>query len=94
MFIVLLKFGPNKALAPKFMAPHKAWIEQGVESGIFKIVGSLDAGGGFILAHGEERSEIEMRVSADPFVQKSIVVPEIYQIDINRVSNDLAWLSK
>lgn len=92
MHIILLKFGPNKSDAPNHMAAHNAWIAKGISDGIFQCVGSLDSGGGCIIAKGENKETIEQRVKEDPFVQQNIAEPEIYEIDVKRTSTDWAHL--
>ena len=94
MFVILLKFGPNKDKAPAFMAGHKAWIDKGFDDGVFLMVGSLmpNAGGG-ILASGAARAEIEHRVGQDPFVAEGIVDAEILEIDPARADDRLAFLA-
>lgn len=92
MHVILLKFGENKASAPEHMADHKAWIAQGISDGIFHCVGSLDVGGGFILAHGENDEEVRARVAADPFVEQGVVSAEVLQVDVNHAGPELAFL--
>ena len=94
MFIILLKFGANKAKAGDFMDGHKAWIAQGFDDGVFALVGSLkpNAGGG-LLAAGVSRAEIEARVAQDPFVAEGIVEAEILEIDPARVDDRLSFLA-
>ena len=93
MQIVLLKFGKNKSLAPKYMEAHNKWIQQGFDDGVFHCVGSLDIGGGFILVHGCGLEETKDRVKSDPFVVNNIVDVEINNIDVKRTSSDMAYLS-
>lgn len=87
MQVVLLKFGPNKLDAPQFMEGHKAWIKEGLDDGVFHLVGSLDIGGGFILANEKDKFALENRLEKDPFVEHDIVLTETYQIDINQASD-------
>ncbi|RVU36079.1 hypothetical protein EOI86_12665 [Hwanghaeella grinnelliae] len=94
MFVILLKFGANKAIAGDFMEAHKAWIKQGFDDGVFAMVGSLKPNlGGGLLAMGESREEIEARVQADPFVAEGIVEAEILEIDPARADDRLAFLA-
>ena len=86
MQVILLKFGPNKSDAPQHMDGHKAWIKEGLDDGVFHLVGSLDIGGGFILANEKDKSALEDRLVKDPFVEHDIVSVETYQIDINQTS--------
>ena len=41
MFVVLLRFSANKAKAPELMDAYNAWINRGIEDGVFRVVGSL-----------------------------------------------------
>ena len=86
MQVILLKFGPNKSDAPQHMDGHKDWIKEGLDDGVFHLVGSLDIGGGFILANEKNKSALEDRLAKDPFVEHDIVSVETYQIDINQTS--------
>lgn len=80
MFVIFLTFAENRSEAGRLMDAHKAWIRQGVEEGIFHLVGSLTTGtGGAILAHGETRAEIEVRVAHDPFVIEGVVSAQIHE---------------
>ncbi len=93
MFVVLLKFAENKSQAGQFMQGHKDWIAQGLEAGVFLLVGSLqpNAGGG-ILAHGVSRAELESRVQEDPFVAEKVVAAEILEITPAKTDERLAFL--
>lgn len=94
MFVILLKFGANKAKAADYLEGHKAWIKQGFDDGVFALVGSLKPNaGGALLATGATRAEIEARVQADPFVAEGIVVAEIVEIDPARTDDRLAFLA-
>ncbi len=93
MFIVLLRFSANRAGAPDFMAGHNEWIAAGFAEGVFQCVGSLKPeGGGAILAIGEGRDEVEMRVNADPFVINDVVTAEIIEVDVRRTAHELEAL--
>ncbi|GGS97855.1 hypothetical protein GCM10010222_44430 [Streptomyces tanashiensis] len=94
MFVVLLRFAANKSQAPDHMAEHQKWIRQGVEDGVFLLVGSLQAGrGGAVLAHGATLDELEERVAADPFVAHEVVSAEIIEIAPNTTDPRLAFLT-
>ena len=92
MYIILLRFGANKANAPKFMEGHKAWINQGLSDGAFLLVGSLQPAGGCILAHKETRHEIEARVAQDPFVAEDVVTADILEVAPNQMDERLGFL--
>jgi uncharacterized protein YciI len=93
MFIILLKFSENKALASEYMAGHNEWIAQGFQDGIFLLVGSLKAGsGGAVLAHNTSSSALAAFVDADPFVKHNVVVAEILEIEPKKVDARLNLL--
>ena len=93
MFIVLLRFSSNKALAPQFMEGHNAWIQRGLADGIFLVVGSLQPkAGGAILAHGTSLCDLQARVDADPLVEHNVVRAEILEISPARADERLSFL--
>jgi len=93
MFIVFLRFSDNKANAGQFMPGHNAWIEKGLEDGVFLLVGSLQPQqGGAILAHGIDRDTLEQRVEEDPFVQQNVVTAEILEITPGKADPKLEFL--
>jgi len=93
MFIVLLKFSGNRSQAGEFMDSHNAWIRRGFEEGIFLLSGSLlpKVGGG-ILAHNTSLSDLQTRVSEDPFVARDVVSAEIIEIMPARTDARLVFL--
>jgi uncharacterized protein YciI len=93
MFVVLLKFSDNKAQAGQFMDGHKAWIQRGLQDGIFLLIGSLQPNrGGGILAHNTTLSDLESRVNDDPFVAEKVVTADILEITPTKVDERLAFL--
>jgi len=92
MHLILLKFSDNKARAGDFMDGHKAWIERGFADGIFLMSGSLQSGGGVVLAHGLSTEGIEARVNDDPFVAENVVRAEIHAVDPSRADARLNFL--
>lgn len=93
MFIVLLKYSTNETQAGKFMEGHKEWIQRGIDSGVFLLVGSLQPNsGGGILAHNTTRADLERRVNDDPFVTERIVTAEILEITPAKAVDRLQFL--
>ena len=93
MFIILLKFGPNKASAPTHMEGHNAWLKQGFEAGHFLLAGSLQPGlGGGILAQAPDRAAVEALLAEDPFVAEGVVEPEVHELSPARADDRLAFL--
>jgi uncharacterized protein YciI len=93
VFVVLLRFSENKAQARQFMEGHNAWIQRGIEDGVFLVVGSLQPNaGGAILASGTSLQELHVRVNEDPFVQENVVSAEIFEITPARTDERLSFL--
>jgi uncharacterized protein YciI len=93
MFVVLLRFSHNRSEAGQFMQGHKAWIEQGLDDGVFALVGSLQPNaGGAIVAHNTPLEELQARVNADPFVAHDVVVAEILEITPAKADERLTFL--
>lgn len=93
MFIVLLKFAGNKGKAGQFMEGHKEWIKRGFDDGVFLLVGGLQPNlGGGIVAHNTSLSDLQGRVSDDPFVAENIVSAEILEIAPSKTDERLRFL--
>jgi uncharacterized protein YciI len=93
MFIVLLRFSDNKAQAGQFMEGHNGWIKRGFDDGVFLLVGSLQPKlGGGIVAHNTTLSDLQNRVSVDPFVAEDVVDAEILEITPARADDRLNFL--
>ena len=93
MFIIILRFGDNKANAGQHMDGHKQWIAQGFDDGVFLFVGSLQPqGGGVIIAKGGSLADVQARVNKDPFVAEKIVRAEILEVAPARTDERLAFL--
>lgn len=81
LFIVFLRFGPNRADVGRWLAGHKLWLRQGIDDGTFLMAGTLDdAEGGVVLAAGHDRAEVLARVEQDPFVTHGVVHAEIHAV--------------
>lgn len=93
MFIVFLKFSEQKGKAGEFMQAHKQWVQQGVDDGVFLLVGGIQPNlGGAIIAFNASLSELQNRVEQDPFVAEKIVKAEIIEISPNKVDERLSFL--
>jgi uncharacterized protein YciI len=93
MFIVVLRFSNNRAKVAELMPAHNEWITRGLDDGVFLLVGSLrPAAGGAIVAHETTRSELELRVSQDPFVANDVVTADLLEISCSRADPRLAFL--
>lgn len=93
MFVTFLTFTENRNAAADFMAAHNDWIAQGFAEGKFLCVGTITpAAGGAILSHGEDRTALEARIAADPFVAHGVASAEIHEIDVKRTVPALDFL--
>jgi uncharacterized protein YciI len=93
MFVVLLRFSDNKGQASQFMEGHNAWIKRGFDDGVFLLVGSLRPNlGGGIVVHNTSLSDLQSRVSADPFVAENVVAAEILEIAPSKADERLKFL--
>lgn len=95
MYIITLNLTDRKSQAADHMAAHNEWIARGFEDGVFLVVGSLKPqGGGAIIALADNRSEIESRLAADPFVREGIAEPHIQEVDPARTDARLSFLKE
>jgi uncharacterized protein YciI len=93
MYIIFLKFGPNRAQASDWMSEHMRWIQQGIDDGSFLMVGSLgDAGGGVVLTSNTDSEALLARVQKDPFVVHGVVTPELHAVTPSRMVAGMAEL--
>lgn len=93
MFVVLLKFSGNKGQAGQFIEGHKEWIKRGFDDGAFLLAGSLQPNlGGAIVAYNTSLSDLQRRVSDDPFVTENVVSSEILEIAPSRADERLKFL--
>jgi uncharacterized protein YciI len=93
MYIVLLRFSGAKAKAVEFMEGHKAWIKRGFDDGVFVMTGTLQPNqGGLVVAANTSRTDLDKRVSADPFVVEGVVKAEILEVTPSRAHERLSWL--
>jgi uncharacterized protein YciI len=93
MYIILLKFTPNRHLATKHLPGHKAWLARGFEDGLFLMAGMLGSNlGGAILTRSACSVELLERVNDDPFVAENIVEAEVLDFSPAFASKDLQFL--
>jgi uncharacterized protein YciI len=93
MYIVLLRFSNNKAKAGDLMPGHKAWLDRGVDDGVFLVVGSLQPQlGGAIVAHDMTRADLDARILEDPFVVHDVVKPEVLEVSPSMTDQRLTFL--
>jgi len=93
MFVIFLAFAENRDKAGGLMDAHKAWIREGLDDGVFLLVGNLlPRAGGAIIADGENFKAIEERIARDPFVAEGVVTAAVHEIAPSLASGPFAAL--
>ncbi|MFM2415419.1 MAG: hypothetical protein RL385_142 [Pseudomonadota bacterium] len=93
IYVVLLKFSSHKSNAKELLPGHSAWIERGLDEGVFLVVGSLQPQlGGVVVAHNTTRAELDARLSEDPFVVHDVVTAEVFEVSPSKADARLAFL--
>lgn len=93
MYLVFLRFSHDKSQAAAHMTAHKAWIDHGIAAGQLLLVGSLAPGlGGFVIARGLSRTELDTTLAADPFVAHGVVTTEVFELSPQKADPRLAFL--
>jgi uncharacterized protein YciI len=91
--LVLLKFSSNKSKAKEHLSGHSAWIERGLDEGLFLVVGSLlPQLGGVVVAHNITRAQLDARLCEDPFVVHDVVTTEVFAVAPSKADARLAFL--
>ncbi len=93
MFIVIVHYkAPLSAIDAAF-ARHQGWLQQGYHDGIILLSGpQVPRTGGFILAHGVSRGELERRLAQDPFATGGLVEHEIIEVAARTADPRLEFL--
>jgi uncharacterized protein YciI len=80
MFVVLLTYTKPLEEVDALMRDHMAWLNEHYAAGRFLVSGRrVPRTGGVIVAHGDDRAEIEALAATDPFVTGGVATTEIIQ---------------
>ena len=72
---------------------HKAWVARHIDSGVFLLAGRrVPRTGGFILAAGIDRAQLDAIIAADSFVIGGVAVYDVYEVAPTMASGALASL--
>lgn len=94
MFVVLFRYSAHEADAPQHTPGHEAWIADGLDAGVFLVIGSTRPGpGGAILAVAPSAAELHARLAQDPFVAHDVVTAEVIEITPHLTDPRLAFLA-
>ncbi|PKF80773.1 hypothetical protein CW749_05390 [Vibrio sp. vnigr-6D03] len=93
MFVVSMAMTGQMDKAKAHMAGHNAWVKQGVDDGVFVLVGNLKPGpGGCLFAVNVDREALDARIATDPFVSEGIVAVEVTETVIHTADKNLQFL--
>lgn len=93
MFVVSMTMTGQMDKAKAHMAGHNAWVKQGVDDGVFVLVGNLKPGpGGCLFAVNVDREALDARIATDPFVSEGIVAVEVTETVIHTADKNLQFL--
>jgi len=93
VFIVFLKFTEQKVRARELMSGHNAWLNDGMERGLFLLAGGLQPqAGGCIIAHNIDRGGLDQLIAQDPFVEHKVVQADVFEISPSMVAEPLKFL--
>jgi uncharacterized protein YciI len=93
VFVLLLTYVKPLAEVDALMRRHMAWLDEHYAAGRFLVSGRrIPRTGGVILAHGDDRGEIEAIAAADPFVAGGVATCEVIQFRASQRAPDLEGL--
>jgi uncharacterized protein YciI len=80
MFVIVLTYTKPLEEVDALMHDHMAWLNEHYAAGRFLVSGRrVPRTGGVIVAHGDDRDEIEALVATDPFVTGGVATTELIQ---------------
>jgi uncharacterized protein YciI len=73
------------------MRAHMAWLDEQYATGRFLVSGrQIPRTGGVIVAHGDDREEIERLVATDPFVTSGVATAAVIQFRASQTATSAA----
>lgn len=93
MFIILLTYTKPIDEVDLWIEPHKRWVAEGFDDGVFVLSGGQNPrAGGCILAIGDDRERIAARAAQDPFVLHGVAAVQVIEVRPGRLDERLALL--
>ena len=93
MFIITLTYCKPLSEVDRHVDAHMEWIRQGYDRGIFLLSGPrVPRVGGFILAHGIGRAELDELLAQDPFHLAGVATYDVTEVRPSSADERLAWL--
>lgn len=95
MFLVTSRYTASPEEIARALPAHREWLSLLYDRGIFVLSGRLvPPTGGFMLARGIGRSELEALLADDPFRREGLLVHSITELSPGRWSAELDTLMK
>lgn len=95
MFIVILTYCKPLSEVDKHVDAHIAWLKQCYDQGIFLLSGrQVPRVGGFILAHGGSRTDLDAVLAKDPFNIAGVAEYSVTEVQPSFGDERLAWLTQ
>ena len=92
MFVLLLSYTKPVEEVDAHMRDHMAWLRRQYKAGRFVVSGRrVPRTGGVILAHGDDRDEIEALAASDPFVTGGVATVEVVQFNASQSVDGFDW---
>lgn len=93
MYILLLTYTAPLDAVDAELEAHKAWVGEHFATGAFVLAGRrVPRSGGFILATGIGREELDRIIAADPFVTAGVAVYDVYEVAPTKAADALKGL--
>lgn len=93
MFIVSVQYQQPLEVVENHLPAHVAFLDKYFAKGVFIASGrKVPRTGGFILAHGVTRPELEEILENDPFKSNGVAVYEVAEFVPNRTAPDFTQL--
>lgn len=74
MFVIDLKYKANLEIIDQYLAEHRSWLDSKYQAGLLLCSGPKNPrDGGFIIAFGHDRADIEELIKEDPFYINNVV---------------------
>jgi len=95
MFLITSRYTASPEEIARALPAHREWLSVLYERGIFILSGRLvPPTGGFMLAHGIGRAELEALLADDPFRREGLLAHSIIELAPSRWSAELDAVMK
>jgi uncharacterized protein YciI len=93
MYALISRYKRPLSEVDKQVDAHRAWLRKNYAAGTFLISGRQRSGaGGFILAAGIERRQLDAILADDPFAQNDLADYEIVEVGPTMADERLSFL--